>query len=154
MKPNFKYISKINRLGYGMFQILDHFLGRRIAFALTRPLRTRLYNSLEKQLSKGGLGKVIEVDRVADISEAEFKQKYLLQNKPVIFEGRAANWACVKNWTLPYLKDLYGDDKIVMVNQEDVNNEHEELTLGELIDGIHEGMAKYYRFYPLIQRYF
>jgi len=153
MKGNFQHISRGNRILYGTLQVLDHFLGRRLAFRLTKPLRTRLYNSLEKHLSKGGQGKTFEVDRVRNISEEKFKKEYLLQNKPLIFEGQAAEWACVQNWSLDYLKDLYGDDKIVMVNQQDVNNSHEELTLGELIDGIHDGLAKYYRFYPLIQRH-
>ncbi|MDF1699028.1 MAG: cupin-like domain-containing protein [Saprospiraceae bacterium] len=152
-EANFKYITRSNRILYGVLQTLDHFLGRSLAFKLTKPLRTKLYDSLERQLKKGGQGKVIDVDRVQNISEAKFKQNYLLKNKPVIFEGQALEWACVQNWSLEYLKKLYGDDKIVMVNQEDVNNSHEELTLGELIDGIHNGLAKYYRFYPLIQRH-
>ncbi len=141
------------RLGYGTFQFMDHFLGRRLSFGMTRPLRKAFYSSLEKRMKKGEKGRVINIDRRKNLSQEEFRSEYLLKNRPVIFEGQAKDWDCVKNWSLQFLKEQHGDDQIIVVNQEDVNNTHEELTLAELIDGINDGMARYYRFYPLIQRH-
>jgi hypothetical protein len=141
------------RLVYGIFQFMDHFLSRKISFAITRPVRMRFYSKLHKRMKKGQKGKVIKIDRKPNLSAEDFRKEYLLKNRPVILEGLAKEWDCVKNWSLEFLKEQHGDDKIILVNQEDIENTHEELTLAELIDGINDGLARYYRFYPLIQRH-
>jgi hypothetical protein len=148
-----KNISYGKQLIFGAFQFLDHFLGRNIAFNLTRPLRTVYYNRLEKDMKKGNKGRLLQVDRRSDLTQEEFHREYVNKNKPVIFEAKAANWECVQNWSLNYLKEKHGNDQIVLVNQEDVNNSFEELTLGEVIDGVNDGLSRYYRFYPLIQKH-
>jgi hypothetical protein len=153
MGTDFKKISFGKQLGFGAFQFLDHFMSRKIAFKLSRPLRTKYYDKLEVELKSTGKAKKLTIDRISGLNEEDFKNNYLLKNKPVILEGLAKDWACVKNWSLPYLKEKYGSDKIVLVNQEDVANSFEQLTLAEVIDGINEGLSRYYRFYPLIQRH-
>ncbi len=153
MKPFNKNISSANQVVYRLFLVLDHLLGRRLAFALTRWLRKWYYEGLHRQLKKGPKGQLFEVERRSDITIEEFKKEYLKKRLPFILEGAAAEWASVKKWSLEYLKAEHGSDEIVLVNQQDVENGHEELTLSELIDGINDGLARYYRFYPLIQRH-
>lgn len=153
MQSYLRNIPKKYRTASKAFQFLDHFLGRRLAFSLTRPLRKKVYDGMYKTMQQHRKGELFEVDRIENLEEQVFIEEYLLKNKPVIFSGKANDWDCVKNWSLAYLKELHGDDEIIIVNQEDVENTHEELTLGELIDGIGAGLARYYRFYPLIQRH-
>lgn len=141
------------RFQYGTYQWLDHFLGRHRAYNLTLNNRKKFYHKLERMVEEGQPGKVIEVDRRIDLSLEEFREKYLIPGVPVIFDGAAKDWDCVKNWSLDYFKEKHGDDQIVLVDQEDVQNNFETLTLGELIDGINDGLSRYYRFYPLLQRH-
>ena len=138
---------------YGWFQWLDHFMGRNTAFAMTRGGRKRFYEKAYEKMMAGPKGRVLEVDRRKEISVTEFRKKYLYPGRPLIFEGAANEWACVKNWSLDFMKEQHGDDQIVLVDQEDVQNDYETLTLGELIDGIRDGLSRYYRFYPLLQRH-
>ena len=153
MKPYTRNIPRKYGVSSKIFQFLDHFLSRRIAFSLTRPFRKRLYKGLETEMKQQRKGNTFLVDRIENLSEEVFKKKYLLKNQPVIFSGKAAKWACVQNWNLDYLKEQHGDDEIIIVNQEDPDNTHEILTLTKLIDGINDGLTRYYRFYPLIQRH-
>ena len=145
--------TKGQEFRYGYYQFLDHFLTRNLAFKMTRGSRKRFYSKLHDRFEPMADGQVYEVDRRKDLSLKEFREKYLLPGKPVVFEGAANDWPCVKNWTLEYMKEKHGDDQIVMVDQEQEDNPYEELTLGELIDGIRDGLSRYYRFYPLLQRH-
>lgn|GEM_PF-2377573 len=49
---------------------------------------------------------------VDNIGQAEFLEKYLLKNKPVIIRGGVADWPAVKKWNLDYLKSTIGENKI------------------------------------------
>jgi len=120
---------------------------------MTRPLRKSFYNGLERRMKKGEKGRLLQVDRRTDLSKEEFISEYLLKNRPVVFEGKAKDWECVQKWSLEFLKEQHGSDEIVIVDQAHEENPFEELTLAELIDGINDGLARYYRFYPLIQRH-
>ena len=152
MKTNIK-ISPSQLRKYARYQILDHFLGRDKGYNMTLKSRRKYYANLEESLKKQGEGKMIPVERRQDLSLEEFKKEYLDKMVPVIFEGVAKDWNCVKDWSFDYFKDLHGEDKIVMADQLKLEKQYETMTLGELIDGINEGTGKYYRFYPLLQKH-
>lgn len=142
------------RLKYGYYQFFDHFLGRKTFFNMTRKSRTKFYAKLMDHLQKGGEGRGIEVDRVKDISHDEFMKKYVERGIPVILEGAAKDWECCKSWSLEYFKELHGTDKVVYMDQTDINTHgYEETTLADIIDNIRGGKGKYYRFYPLMERH-
>ena len=105
------------RFQYGYYQFLDHFLGRERSFKLHEKGRKKFFKKLHQQLKKSGDGTITPVDRVKDISFEEFRDKYQKKGIPVILEGAAKNWSCVKEWSLEYFKNLHGDDEIVMVDQ-------------------------------------
>src|SRR5699024_10952825 len=72
---------------------------------------------------------------------------------PVVMEGKAKDWDCVKNWSLDYFNRLHGKDEILVIDSERIENHYEKITLSELIENIREGGSKYYRFYPLLKRH-
>lgn len=141
------------RLTYGYFQFFDHFIGRERFFKMTRKQRTRFYRKLEQRLVATGEGNFIEVERRSDLSVAELKGHYMKHRIPVVLEGKAKDWACCKQWSLEYFKELHGEDEIIMMDQTDLVNGYEETTLGAVIDNIRSGGSKYYRFYPLLDRH-
>ena len=138
---------------YGRYQWLDHWLGRKTAFKLTNRRRRNFYKKLEAKSMKLRKGELIPVDRVKDLDLNEFVAKYVKTGRPVVLEGAAKEWACVKNWSLDYFKDLHGDDEIVLVDQHTMDLGYKNTSLREVIEGIQEDAGKYYRFYPLLERH-
>lgn len=150
--PKKEFITISRRLEYGIYQFLDHFLGRKRIPGFIRNRRKAFSASLMNDLVKSGPGKAIPVERRKNLSLEEFKNHYRKKGIPVVMEGVADNWDCVKKWSLEYFKELHGDDVIAITSYQ-LKNSYETITLGELIDNIHSGGDKYYRFYPLLYRH-
>ncbi len=146
-------LNNYERFQYGIYQFMDHFLGRKRAYKLTLKNRRKFYKKLGQRLKQRGIGKVIPIERRTGLSLEEFQNEYVKKGKPVVLEGLAKNWDCVKNWSLDYFKNLHGGDEIVMVDQVNIENPYEKTTLAEVIDDIKKGGGKYYRFYPLLERH-
>ena len=147
------------RFRFGQFQFLDHFLGRKSGYNLTKKARKKFYNNLKNQLITKEKGKVVEVDRVKDISEKKFRENYLKKNIPVILEGAALNWDCIKDWSLDYFIEKHGQDEIKVVEDITINKqggierENYSSNLKTELTNIKNGKGNYYRFYPLINRH-
>jgi hypothetical protein len=103
-------------------------------------------------LIKSGKGKIIPIERRKNLGLEEFKKHYRRKGIPVVMEGAAQDWDCVKNWSLEYFKNLHGKDVIALTNYQ-LKDMYETTTLGEVIDNIRSGGSKYYRFYPLLYRH-
>ncbi|MCW3103902.1 MAG: hypothetical protein JWO09_2342 [Bacteroidetes bacterium] len=141
------------RLQYGFYQWMDHFFGRQRVFRWMGKGRSKFYRRLLATLKESGEGSIKPIERRKDLSLKEFKNHYMKKGIPVVLEGAAKDWDCVKKWSLDYFKELHGDDEIVMVNQERMADDYETITLAEVIDNIRTGGKKYYRFYPLLDRH-
>jgi hypothetical protein len=128
-------------------------LGREVAFKITGKSRRKFYKNLQITFNDLPDGKLTPIDRVKDISFDNFHKQYVNKGMPVVLEGAAKNWGCVKNWSLDYFKELHGEDKIILVDQHTMDLSHQNLTLKDIIDGIQKGMGRYYRFYPLLDRH-
>lgn len=146
-------MKSLHRFEYGVYQLVDHFLGRDLGVKLTSKKREKLYRRIAKHLKSRGNGKEIPIDRRSNLSLEEFKKEYQKKAKPVVFSKAALNWDCVQKWSLDYFKEIHGLDKISFVNQLDIKNDVIHMTLSELIDGIKSGEGHYYRFYPLLSRH-
>ena len=141
------------RLEYGFYQFFDHFLGRKLFFKLTKKRRTVFYRNLHTYLKRQGEGQTYHVERIQNLSKEDFINQYVKKEIPVILEGAAAKWKCVQEWTLDYFKELHGDDEITFMDQTDIARGFEQTTLGEVIDQMKQGVNKYYRFYPLLEKH-
>src|SRR5580704_3629007 len=128
-------IKGSQRFEYGVYQVLDHFLGRERTFKMLGKRRKKFYKNLLETLKKSGEGKIYPIERRKDITLKEFKNHYMRKGIPVVPEGAAKDWDCVKKWSLDYFKELHGDDEIVMATQENMNI-YEAITLREVIDNI------------------
>jgi len=148
-KRNIKFSQ---RFEYGIYQFLDHFFNRRRVFKVLGKRRRAFYRGLHETLKKNGEGKAIEIERRTDLTLKEFRKHYLRKGIPVIMEGAAKDWDCVKKWSFEYFKDLHGTDEVVMLDEKDKKN-FEIMTLANIIDTIQGGGKKYYRFYPLLTRH-
>jgi len=52
--------------------------------------------------------KMLEIDRRSGLSAIEFREEYLLPNKPVIFTDLTKDWEALEKWTLDFFKTQYG----------------------------------------------
>ncbi|MFT4536367.1 MAG: hypothetical protein ACI9P5_003743 [Saprospiraceae bacterium] len=153
MKPYLKNITRWERIKFYFFQIVDHLIGRQVGFKLFEKSRRALYNNLHQRLKDGGeLGTIHSMDRVDRISIRDFKKNYIKKGIPLIIEGGAKEWLAVKNWSIDYFKELYGEEEILFVDYEN-HSKFEQLKLKEILDGLEGEKGKYYRFYPLLQRH-
>jgi hypothetical protein len=114
--------------------------------------RRKFYKNLTETLKASGEGKIIPLERRKDLSLKEFREHYLRKGIPVILDGAAKDWDCVKKWSLDYFKELHGDDEALMATQENMNN-YEASTLREVIENIQSGGKKYFRFYPFLNKH-
>jgi hypothetical protein len=144
-----KTLSAGERFKYGLFQVLDHFFGRKTFFKD----RAEYYKKLNEHMAQRGEGKIMPIERRRDLSLEEFQNHYVKKGIPVVLEGAAAEWPCVKKWSLDYFKKEYGKDEIVLVDQAIPGYPYELTTLADVIDNINGGGSKYYRFYPLLARH-
>ena len=141
------------RFKYGYYQFMDHFLGRARSFKWHEKGRRKFYRKLHDHLKAQGTGQAIPVDRMQTYDEKVFRRDYLKKGKPVIFEGIAKDWASVQKWSLEYFKELHGTDEIVISGDSLLQEPFEITTLADIIDNIHQGGDKYYRFYPLLVKH-
>jgi hypothetical protein len=146
-------IKGSQRFEYGIYQVLDHFLGRERTFKMLGKRRKKFYRNLLETLKKSGEGKIYPIERRKDITLKEFKNHYMRKGIPVVLEGAAKDWDCVKKWSLEYFKDLHGQDEIIYVDSQQEGYPYEKIKLSEVIDNIRSGGKKYYRFYPLLARH-
>jgi hypothetical protein len=146
-------LSKKQKLQYGYYQFLDHFLGRDRVFRMHNKSRRKLFSGIHQSLKQKGEGKILPVPRRKDLSIEEFRSYYVKHAIPVVLEGKAKDWKCSQEWSLSYFSDLHGKDEIVHVDHTKIEAEFERLTLKDVIDNIRGGGSKYYRFYPLLQKH-
>lgn len=151
--PIKKRISDGQRFHYGIYQFIDHILGRKLGYKLTEKSRRNFYRNLFQTLKKEGKGQVFPIERRADLSLEEFKNHYVKKGIPVVLEGVAKDWDCVQNWSLDYFDKLHGNDEIVVVDQDDMAMPYQRMTLADIIEGVKKGSGKYYRFYPLLEKH-
>jgi hypothetical protein len=137
---------------YGLYQFFDRFLGKKRVNAFFGKSRKAFNEKLMADLIKSGKGHAIPIDRRKNLSLKEFKKNYRDKGIPVVLEGAADEWDCVKNWSFEYFKKMHGDDVIALTNYQ-LKDMYETTTLGEVIDNIRSGGSKYYRFYPLLIRH-
>ena len=144
-----KTLTRGERFKYGMFQVMDHFFGRKTFFKDRAPY----YRALNENMPKRGEGRIMPIEYRKDLSLEEFKNHYVKKGIPVVMQGAAKDWPCVQKWSLEYFKELHGKDEIVLVDQAIPGYPYELTTLADVIENIRGGGSKYYRFYPLLVRH-
>lgn len=93
----------------------SHFLG-----PLGQKQREQKHMQLQSQLlamfTPQGPGREIPVERRKGLSEQEFLEVYYRRGVPVIFQGKAKHWRCVKEWSPKWLATRYGNDPVALID--------------------------------------
>src|ERR1700752_2767320 len=96
-------LTRGQRFKYGFYQLTDHFFGRKKIFSNGRK---KFYEGVLENMKKHGEGKIMPIERRKDLSLKEFNDHYVKKGIPVVLEGAANDWPCVKKWSLEYFKEL------------------------------------------------
>ncbi len=80
------------------------------------------------------------IDVVEDISQEDFRKKYLLPRKPVVIRNMAKNWPAYQKWTMEYMKETVGDVEVPLYDSSKadpsapINASAAKMKFGEYID--------------------
>lgn len=85
------------------------------------------------------------IDKVASISPQDFRENYLLPQKPLIITHLSRQWPAYTQWTWDYLKELVGDVNVGVYNnvragaKVPVNGADDYMRFGDYIDLVRKG---------------
>lgn len=123
--------------------------------------RLKYVKEIKETLPKKG--RILNVDRVKDITPQEFHQKYLSKSLPVIFENETQTWDFFYKWNLHFLKDTYPDLEVNIIEtpglvENGIVNEKPSSTqvlskikMKDFIENLYQGSKQYLKFCPLIE---
>src|SRR5665213_1921 len=89
------------------------------------------------------------VDRVEDITSAEFKSRYYETYKPVVITGLARKWPAYDKWNWDFFKAVVGDVQVGVYNNvksdahTPINTADDYMKFGDYIDLIRRGPAEW-----------
>ena len=62
-----------------------------------------------------------QVDKVASISPEDFRDGYYAPMKPLVISGLSKEWPAYEKWNWDYFKQLVGDKKVPLYNNNEMN---------------------------------
>ncbi|WP_073552332.1 cupin-like domain-containing protein [Elizabethkingia meningoseptica] len=80
------------------------------------------------------------IDVVDDISQEDFREKYLKPRKPVVIKNMAKKWPAYQKWTMEYMKEVVGDVTVPLYDSSKadpsapINASAAEMKFGDYID--------------------
>lgn len=138
---------------YQLWRFLDHLIGNKVPSDRFENKRSKIYSSLLSNFQERKIvGDLREVDRVKNISDFDLRKKYISKGLPVVLEGKAKDWDCVKKWSVDWLYNNYCNDKVYLFDavsreSEDINYDVEETSLKSVLDSMKSNSSsKYSRF--------
>lgn len=87
------------------------------------------------------------VDKISNISHADFRNNYYNAMKPLVITDLAKQWPAYHKWNWQYFKDLVGDVKVALYNNvksdayTPINTADDYKTFGDYVDMIQKGPA-------------
>lgn len=142
---------------YQTWRLLDHLLGGRVPAMRFHRMRSKATSSaIEKAMSQPRRKPVKAIPRVSGISDRDFHDQYVKRGLPVVLEGKAMDWKCVKEWSMPWLRENYGTDEVSIFDplasaSSEVRYNVEMTNLAAVLDAIETGdTSKYSRFNRLL----
>ena len=96
------------------------------------------------------------IPRFRNLSDHDFQSQYVKRGLPVILQGKAKDWKCVKDWSMTWLRENYGSDEVSIFDplassSSEVRYDVEVTDLSAVLDAIESGdNSKYSRFNRLL----
>ncbi|MCH1583593.1 MAG: cupin-like domain-containing protein [Flavobacteriales bacterium] len=146
-----------NSRSYQIYRLLDHLVGGEVpAQRFHRGRSEASVREIEMHMSSQKQKPVKEIPRVRNISDDDFQSEYVKRGLPVVLHGKAKDWKCVENWSMPWLRENYGSDEVSIFDplassSSEVRYDVEVTDLSTVLDAIESGdNSKYSRFNRLL----
>lgn len=136
------------RARFDLGQVADHLL-RPLAGRTPRRARDRtaFRERLVAHLATGERGRRFPVPRITR-SEFDRNASYHLRRElPIVIEGAATEWECLRSWSFDELKRRYGDEQVPV----NIDGEPVEARFESVIEMIEARMGHYLSFLPLLE---
>lgn len=152
-------IPRRNRAAFSALFLFEHYFPKH-QWIQKKKLSVR--RQAVEHVRRSREGRVTPVERVQEISPAEFHARYLSKGIPVIIEKAAASWPLASRWSFENFKQRYGEETIKLVQRKGVADEDEvidgsefseEIGFGAFLDQVLSGGRKYMRFSPLLEKF-
>ena len=136
---------------FQMWRTLDHVFGGKAPATAFEKKRRQL-----QPLSEASPRPVKQIPVREGLSDQVVRDEYMRRGRPVVLKGRAADWPCVQEWSMEWLKRHYGGDRVDIfdpldANSKEVNYDVEVTTLSTILDAMEQGdVSKYSRFNRLL----
>ena len=153
---NMTTLRKRDRIKFNAFWLLDHCLGEANVDGLLSKAREKQRNVMHEHLESLPDQKLKPVERRRDLSHREFRDHYVKNSIPVVFEGGAENWPCVQKWSPEFFNEHYSDERILLINastqdiKDNIKDPGSHARFGDVIDAIRQGSKTYPRFLSLL----
>lgn len=139
---------------YNSLLFLEHFLGYSLYTRLFEKSRNRINTAIREDLGPPEPGH--EVCRIRPGDGWRTTRKLLAG--PVIFEGAARDWPCVRRWSISFFQEQFGDEDIILndlVGIVDPENPQsfQRMKLREYFELLKNGSLKYLKFSNIIDRH-
>ena len=84
---------------------------------------------------------VVTIQRVSDVTEREFRALQSNQSKPIIVQGAFRDWPAFQKWSLDYIAEKYGDERVTFrqPHAESTKEEDREWAIREFVQALQSG---------------
>lgn len=153
-----KRVARRDRFEFNLLFVLEHYF---LDSAFIQRRKEAVRSRVAAALRASGPGRVLQVERRADLSVEEFQREYLRKGVPVVIAGGSEAWPLSKNWTFDAFERRFGGETIRLIQgegltEEDYMSKHEtsvEIRFDAFLDQLRRGGRKYLRFSPLLERF-
>lgn len=89
------------------------------------------------------------IPRLEDISKKDFRENYVMPQKPVVIKHLVDNWPATQKWNLDYIKELAGDKVVPLYDDRPItssqkfNEPHTKMKMAKYIDLLEAGPTNY-----------
>ena len=152
------------RITESVHKLLNTLLYERDLILGERKLDTlRRWNvrSLDRSFSEKLPGEIRPIPEVGLNDIDKIFSDYISNNRPVVIKGAASDWDATKTWTFEYFKQAYGDDNVLIANE---NFERTKkgiyydiklmpCTISNFVDAVDAGKNLYLKFLPTFKQH-
>ena len=139
------------------FALQCHFSTNRAIERRKNTVRARIIRRLQAL----GPRSAMPIDRVRDLSPDGFKRHYVAPGRPVVLEGAAADWTCLRRWTFEFLREYCGNESVKITQREGVTTEERrgdkeyshEMLFRDYMDQVLNESKTYLRFSSLLEAF-
>lgn len=145
--------TKFEKYLYHTYWILEHWFGRQDHLGYFGKKRNQLSQKLIDRLPESEHLNITPIAYIDPATPPEVIIKnFIIPRIPFVIKGFAKDWPAVKNWSLDFFAENYGELKEPFLNPDLFGKDFQELTIKEIVVQIKQGSLKYLKLSNILHR--